>query len=508
MRFQVIRLPALRVCALFCAVASVAVAAAETPLGTEFTYQGQLKQAGQLLNGSADFVFNLYDAASGGNLLGSQALNGVAVNGGLFTVQLNAAGELGFNAFDGNERWLDIAVNGTPLVPRQQLTASPYALFSAAPWITSGFDIHYNFGNVGIGALTPLAPLDVRGTASTGQGTVMGLQTAGSTGGGGVYGKSNLANGNGVIGEANGSNAYGVWGKTDNGYGVYGQSTGGFAGYFYGKGYFSGNVGIGTTPTAPLDVKGDASSSSSGTLQVEQTSGTNAGSAIWVHTDIASGTAIYATATGDFSYGVDGQSDLGYGVRGYSESGNGVYAWCTNANALEAQSGNSSAFAIYALGKIGASGTKSFRIDHPLDPENKYLMHYCTEGPEPTNAYRGRAQLDDNGEAWVELPAYFDAINTDPQVQLTALGAAMPDLHVATEVRNNTFQIAGGVPQGQVFWRVEAVRNDLWVRTYGAPVEEDKPAAERGKYQHPELYGQPADKAINYPREALPAATR
>ena len=486
-----------------CSVAACCVlAAAATPLGTGFTYQGQLKQAGQPYSGSADLVFDLYDAASAGNLLGTQTLNGVAVTNGLFTVQLNAAGELGFNAFGGNERWLDITVNGTPLLPRQHLTASPYALFAAAPWVTSGFNIFYNFGSVGIGAATPLAPLDVRGTATFGQGAVSGLQTGGSTGGAGVYGKSNLANGNGVIGEANGTNAYGVWGKTDSGFGVYGQSTNGFAGYFYGKGYFSGNVGIGTTtPFAPLDVQG-YSTQYTGTLNVVQTSGDNTGSAISAHTNITSGTAIVATATGDFSYGVDGQSDIGYGVRGYSDSGNGIYAWCTNANALEAQSGNSNAFAIYALGKTGASGTKSFRIDHPLDPENKYLMHYCSEGPEPVNAYRGRAQLDDNGAAWVDLPAYFGEINTDPQVQLTPVGASMPNLYVATEVQDNRFQIAGGAPQGQVFWRVEAVRNDLWVRAYGAPVEEDKPQAERGKYQHPELYGQPAEKGINYHPEA------
>ena len=36
---------------------------------------------------------------------------------------------------------------------------------------------------------------------------------------------------------------------------------------------------------------------------------------------------------------------------------------------------------------MAGSGVKAFRIDHPLDPENKYLLHYCAEGPEPLNVY-------------------------------------------------------------------------------------------------------------------------
>ena len=54
----------------------------QTPLGTGFTYQGQLKQNGQPYNGSANLIFKLFDAATGGNLLGTQTLNGVNVSAG------------------------------------------------------------------------------------------------------------------------------------------------------------------------------------------------------------------------------------------------------------------------------------------------------------------------------------------------------------------------------------------------------------------------------------------
>ena len=47
-------------------------ALAQTPLGTSFTYQGRLVESGTPPNGSYDFRFVLYDAASGGNQVGPQ----------------------------------------------------------------------------------------------------------------------------------------------------------------------------------------------------------------------------------------------------------------------------------------------------------------------------------------------------------------------------------------------------------------------------------------------------
>ena len=94
----------------------------------------------------------------------------------------------------------------------------------------------------------------------------------------------------------------------------------------------------------------------------------------------------------------------------------------------------------------------------------------------------------------------------------------MPMLHVAAEIDEAalsagaktgpgeaapkcTFRIAGGVPGAKVSWRVEAVRNDRWVQQRGAPVEVEKKDLEKGTYQHPELYGQPKEKGMNYDAE-------
>lgn len=109
------------------------------PLGTGFTYQGQLNQSGSPITGTAHFRFSLWDAASGGTQLGvNQIVANVLVTSGIFTVQLNAGGEFAATAFNGDARWLQIEVctdavctSQTLLTPRQALTGTPYALQSS-----------------------------------------------------------------------------------------------------------------------------------------------------------------------------------------------------------------------------------------------------------------------------------------------------------------------------------------------------------------------------------------
>ncbi len=105
-----------------------------TALSTAFTYQGQLQTAGAAANDACDFQFGLFDAAFGGAQIGGlRAASPVAVANGLFTVPLDFGG----SAFDGNDRWLQIAVrcptgsgSYATLAPRQPLAATPYALYS------------------------------------------------------------------------------------------------------------------------------------------------------------------------------------------------------------------------------------------------------------------------------------------------------------------------------------------------------------------------------------------
>ena len=123
------------------------VASAEVKTSNSFTYQGQVLQNDEPVSGACDFQFSLWDAVSAGNQIGSlQTLTNVQIVNGLFAVSLD------FGAvFDGSPRWLEMAVGCpaggafTPVTPRQELTATPYAFHAAtAPWsgltgVPSGF---------------------------------------------------------------------------------------------------------------------------------------------------------------------------------------------------------------------------------------------------------------------------------------------------------------------------------------------------------------------------------
>src|SRR5262249_35543573 len=76
------------------------------------------------------------------------------------------------------------------------------------------------------------------------------------------------------------------------------------------------------------------------------------------------------------------------------------------------------------LGDVSVSGNLSkgggsFKIDHPLDPENKYLYHSFVESPDMMNVYNGNVVTDASGDAFVEMPEYFEALNKDFRYQLT-----------------------------------------------------------------------------------------
>ncbi len=143
----------------------------------------------------------------------------------------------------------------------------------------------------------------------------------------------------------------------------------------------------------------------------------------------------------------------------------------------------------------------SFRIDHPLYPENKYLYHSFVESPDMKNIYDGVAILDGNGEADVTLPEWFEALNRGFRYQLTCIGGYAP-VYIAEEISGNDFKIAGGDPGMKVSWMVTGIRQDAWANEHRIPVEEDKPAEEKGLYLHPQELGFDESLGMHY-SEAL-----
>ncbi|MFA5114120.1 MAG: hypothetical protein WC529_07495 [Candidatus Margulisiibacteriota bacterium] len=224
------------------------------------------------LSGPRQLTFTFYDALTGGNLVDT-ADHPVTVTpdptSGIFSTEIDTAGTA--LVFD-RPYWVEIKVGETVLSPRQALNTVPYAFRAAladsvvggsggGQWSSSGSNIYYSGGNVGIGSNTnPTARLQVVGPTS-----------------GGGYGVTGAAMGNiGILGEGVevgagvagvGDNGYGVYGRSTNKIGVFGgggaaggsfESVSGFGVFAKGpKNFFSGKIGIGTlNPEVPLDVIG------------------------------------------------------------------------------------------------------------------------------------------------------------------------------------------------------------------------------------------------------------
>jgi len=215
--------------------------------------------------------------------------------------------------------------------------------------------------------------------------------------------------------------------------------------------------------------------------------------------------SVYGKSSG---IGVKGENGPKYGYLGTSQygafgsSGSGKYGYLGSDN-YGVYGYAAGDYAGYFYGNVHVHGrltksTGSFKIDHPLDPENKYLYHSFVESPDMMNIYNGNIVLDAKGEATVELPDWFDALNRDFRYQLTAIGAPGPNLYIVEEISNNRFKIAGGTAGMKVSWQVTGIRQDAYANAHRIPVEEMKKGEERGKYLNPEVFNQPESKGIDY----------
>ncbi len=277
-----------------------------------------------------------------------------------------------------------------------------------------------------------------------------------------------------------------------------------------GRVYTGGNFGIGTT------------AGSNGALTMAP--GNNDYGIFMDHNQTLSGTTygIYMDLDNTYSnsastYGVystalkDGGTYSVYGVYGYAygtATGNkyGLYGYGTGSGTrygIYASCGISNGnYGAYFYGNCDITGgyAKSYsmnKIDHPLDPENKYLYHSSVESPDMMNVYNGNIILDNQGEAWVDLPNYFEAYNEEFRYQLTCIGG-FAQVYIAEEISNNRFKIAGGKSGMKVSWQVTGTRHDRIAEQHRIVAEVDKTSEERGKYQNPEVYGRPSSEGIGF----------
>ena len=510
-------------------------------VGTSFTYQGQLRLSGSLVDATCTLQFTLYGAASGGASLASVGPLQIDVNDGLFTVQL----DFGSN-FTGADRWLEIAADcpggsgTTVLQPRQPITAAPYALFANSA------------NSVADGSVTSAKILD--GTIATGDlsdGAVTGAKIANNTISDSDIDSTKVQKR--VSGTCAGATALNQV-NSDGTVGcvAVGDITAVTAGTGLSGGGTSGNVTVNVavplmlSGAAGLDGIVSATNTSSGgsadavrgvALGLDSNGvhgiAENGSNAFGVSGDAGQGTGVYgysASGVGTVGSstngtGVVGKSGAGFGVHGMADAagsdgvrgeasgfnGNGVHGIANNGSGAYGVFGAStSGYAGYFSGKVNVSGmlTKgggSFKIDHPLDPANKYLQHSFVESPDMKNIYDGIAILDDDGQAAVELPDWFQALNRDFRYQLTCIGAFAP-VYVAEELHDNRFRIAGGSPGQKISWLVTGIRQDAFANAHRIAVEENKPADEVGTYLYPVELGMPASSGVDRAQKAKPDA--
>jgi hypothetical protein len=294
---------------------------------------------------------------------------------------------------------------------------------------------------------------------------------------------------------------------------------------------YNDNIGIGTqSPQYPLHVStnkqyagyftSDSLSSFTHVLHAEYTGSSGNYDAIGVYG--RSKPSDFYGYGGFFEGGIAGVTGIVnptgnqtyYGVYGYVVGGSGfnygVYGFVngsgTNYGVFGTAYGGSTNFAGYFVGNVSVTGTLSkgagsFKIDHPLDPQNKYLYHSFVESPDMMNIYNGNVVTDASGYATVTLPDWFEALNKDFRYQLTVIGDFAQAI-IAQKIQNNQFVIRTDKPNVEVSWQVTGIRHDKFAEKNRIPVEEYKKGDDVGKYLHPEAYGLPETMGIDYKHRA------
>jgi hypothetical protein len=358
-------------------------------------------------------------------------------------------------------------------------TKDRIAKFVAPGVLGDSYIIEDKFGKVGIGTLTPTSPLTVQGmieitlgglkfpdgsvqttapvttvvtnSTLTGDGTEaspLGIRVPlNLTGGGTVLRVQSTSGPSRAIEVRGGPNSTGFGGTGIAGLGGAGGST------------FRGGAGV-------VGVGGQAGSASSGGRGVEGEGGQASGA---------------GNTSGDGITGFPGQIFDGATI------------------------GKAGRFLgdVEVLGTVSKSGG-SFKIDHPLDPENKYLSHSFVESPDMMNIYNGNITTDSSGIAVIELPEWFEALNRDFRYQLTVVGQFAQAI-VAEKVKGNRFTIQTSAPGVEVSWQVTGIRQDAWANDNRIKIEEMKSEKERGLFLHPEAFKQSEEKSVltvRYPERA------
>ncbi len=225
-------------------------------------------------------------------------------------------------------------------------------------------------------------------------------------------------------------------------------------------------------------------------------------------------------ATSNFGDGFLSQSNADDGFFAQSNDDDGFYAFSNDDDGFEAfdnaddgfEANGNGGYGIYSINNGGYDGyfggdirvvgevnkgSSTFMIDHPLDPENKYLYHSMVESPDMMNVYNGNVTTDNAGLATVTMPEWFDVLNRDFRYQLTVIGTFAQAI-IKEELTDNHFVIQSDQPGIKVSWQITGIRQDRYAEQNRIEVEVEKEEKYKGRYLHYEAYDKPFEQGHEY----------
>jgi hypothetical protein len=333
----------------------------------------------------------------------------------------------------------------------------------------------------------------------------------------GIFGWTSNSGANstrGVYGRADGNNSFGVYGKQNG-------AAPGSGAAVYGEGNENNGVAGVTTTNASYGVFGD--NTAVGGIGVygqnQTTDEVNVSVGVWGE---AQGGGVFILFLLFPSAGVHGShtrtsgTTIAAGVWGetFDPDADGVYAinWDDTAGAtglFATTLATDDNYAGYFSGNVFSTGSFSTAtaltvMDHPLDPTNAVLQHAGVVSSERLTVYSGNAKIGANGEATVELPDWFDAVNSDLRYQLTAVGK-QAQAWIKSGVKGNKFVIGSDTAGATISWQVSGVRADAYAKAKPFKAVEKKTGAAKGKYLHPTAHGEAASAGVDYVRSGRAA---
>ncbi|MFN5306440.1 MAG: hypothetical protein ACK5CV_04685 [Bacteroidota bacterium] len=400
---------------------------------------------------------------------------------------------------------------------------TPY--WNGSSWVTNSSNIYNNGGNIGIGTNNPQSSLAIEKAAAQ-------IQVKNTIGGNSIYMLPPSPQTTGGIGVDNGdlnlfaggvdvininqnhhvgigalANSSGKLFVVNDSTAMVGISTNGAAAYLQGNGgapsLFVKNLGNGMSGFFENDGQ------NSTTIEAKNL---GLGGAATLENNSSSSSTLNTIN--------NGQGIAGY-FKNFSSSDPTIAVFNQSQNAaayLENNSANVATLYIHAAGgglglftpsalvsgNLFVNGMLSkaggtFKIDHPLDPENKYLIHSFVESPDMMNIYNGNIFTNESGLATVTLPEYFMAENKDFRYQLTVLGGnGFAMAKVEKKIEGNCFTIRTSEPHTEVSWLVTGIRKDKFAEANRIIPELEKEDQNKGKYLHPELFGKQLESGIFY----------